>query len=78
MGVSRKPSGSFEARYRRNGKTIHVGTFPTEVQARAALKLDRQTYDNTMNQDQSRYQHIHVNAQAEPTLWKRIKSIFGR
>lgn len=68
MGVSRKPNGKFEARYRRNGQTIHVGTFPTEVQARAALKLDRQTYDETMK-EHDRFQYVHLDAQAEPTLW---------
>ncbi len=74
MGVSRKPNGRFEARYRRNGKTIHVGTFDTEEEARANLKLDRQTYDATMAQPVDRYREEHLDAQKEPTLWERIKA----
>lgn len=76
MGVSRKPNGKYEARYRRDGKTIHVGTFETEDIARDMLKLDRQTYDATMAQPVNRYREEHLNAQKEPTLWERIKAAF--
>lgn len=74
MGVTRRENGKYQARYRRDGRTIHVGTFPTEVQARAALKLDRQTYDHTMAQPVDRYREEHLDVQKEPTLWERIKA----
>ena len=76
MGVTRRENGKYQARYRRNGQTIHVGTFDTEVQARAALKLDRQTYDATMAQPVDRYREEHLDDQKEPTLWERIKATF--
>jgi hypothetical protein len=76
MRVSRKPNDKYEARYRRDNKTIHVGTFETKELARDMLKLDRQTYDATMAQPVDRYREEHLDAQKEPTLWERIKAAF--